>query len=181
MNAIRFLAVLTCVVCGACATRDVNPLSPAATTGYVDFYTDSSMDLSWNVKRASPPGGETREVFSDYTPLPGNILRLPTPAGASEFTVWFMNRVTTGPQKVQVTVANAKVTAVHVTLAPAGSTAVRSESAGYGGARNTGRGVRHVQTSATEEQATVRIDLAAGSPQEYRPKEQMAYYNPAAK
>ena len=165
-------ALLTVLVAG-CASHDVNPAKPKAKVGYVDFYTDSYQSLSWRVKRAEEQNGELVEVFLKYTPLEGNILRLATPAGTNLFEVWFMNQLTTGPQPVLVPVVKGKVTPVRVTLSPAKSGIVRTQTYEY---RTTRRGVRQVARNSSADQQALEIDLAAALPQEYQPKEQMAYF-----
>ncbi len=175
---LRLVAVLACLVSGGCTTSNVNPQAPRAKTGYVDFYTDSDLGLSWKVKRGSNQGGELRRVFWEFKPVEGNILRLAAPAGTHRFEVWFSNEVTTGPQIVVVEVANAKVTPLHVTLAPKGSVTVVGQSYEY---RPTARATRRVTKVGTEEQEVFQIGTSAGTPQVYQLKEWMPYFRPAAK
>lgn len=175
INGIRILAAVGCLVSAGCSTPDINPPAPRANTGYVDFYTDSTFDLSWVVKRADQKSGELRKVFSEFTPLAGNILRLAAPAGTNRFEVWISNKVTTGPQPVLVQVVNAKVTPVHVALTSAGSTGVENKSYEY---RPTPMATRRVTRLATDEQQTWQIRLSAALPQDYQPKERMPYFSP---
>ena len=93
-------AALVFLLAAGCTSPDVNPSAPRANTGYVDFYTDSNLDLSWEVKWARDQSGEMRTAFSRFTPLVGNILRLAAPAGTHRFQVWFINEVTTEPRAV---------------------------------------------------------------------------------
>lgn len=174
----RLVAVLACLVSAGCRTPNVNPPAPRVHTGYVDFYTDSDLGLSWKVKRGSNQGGQMRPVFSEFKPIEGNILRLAAPVGTHRFEVWFSNEVTTGPQVVVVEVANAKVTPVHVTLVPKGSVAVVGQSYEY---RPTARATRRVTRVGTEEQEMFQIGTSAGTPQDYRLKERMPYFNPGPK
>ena len=177
MTRIRLLAVLACLAAAGCRT-DVNPSTPHAKTGYVDFYTDSNEGLCWEVKQLKEPKGEMRTVFCEFKPLPGNILRLAVPAGTHRFQVWFNNEFTTGPQTVSVQVANAKVTPVHVSLGPAGESAIQVESYEY---RATARATRRVTKTSSEQQQTFRIVLAPATPRDYQPKERMPYFSPAPK
>src|SRR5215471_16139541 len=107
-----------------CAAPEQNPASPRANTGYVDFYTDSSLDLSWEVKRFEDQTGTARTIYSKFEPVPGTILRLASPPGKQKFQVWFINRATKGPEIVSVQVEEGKVTPVHVVLTPSGITLV---------------------------------------------------------
>ncbi len=175
---ITVLAILATAVFVGCSTPDINPPAPRAKTGYVDFYTDSNLGVSWKVKRAMEPDGELRSVFSEFKPVRGNILRLATPAGKHRFEVWFSNQVTTGPQTVDVEVGNASVTPVRVTLTPAGSTSVMGQAYEY---RSTPKATRRVTRISGQEQNVYEIGATAAAPQEYRRKEEMPYFAPEAK
>ena len=155
-----------------CSSANVNPSLPKAHTGYVDFYTDSDLDLSWQIKRAADD--RMRPVFSEFNPIFGNILRLATPAGNHRFEVWFINCFTTGPQTIEVQVNETCVTPVHVTLTGAGSTSAQSTSYEY---RPTARATRRVQRTTTSEKETFQIGLTAADPQPYQPKERMPYFS----
>jgi hypothetical protein len=174
-NAVPCLATLGWLLSAGCSTPDVNPPAPSVSTGYVDFYTDSSEELSWEVQRVNERNGKSQTVFFQFKPLAGNILRLAVPAGTHRFQVWFINQVTTGPQTVQVQVAKAKVTPVHVTLTPAGSTSVESKSFEY---RPTARATRRVTKLSAEEQQTFQVRLVAEVQRDYQPKERMPYFSP---
>lgn len=176
-NSMRYLAVLACLVSAGCGTPNVNPPVPRADTGYVDFYTDSNLSLSWSVQRAAGPDGAMRKVFSEFKPVPGNILRLAAPAGRHRFEIGLNNQVTTGPQTVVVEVANGKVTPVRVTLTPAGSASVIGKSYEY---RSTVKATRRVTRISTGDQPVFRIEAKADAPQDYRPKERMPYFAPDA-
>lgn len=176
-GAVRPLAALVCLAFAGCRTADLDPPAPRANIGYVDFYTDKNLDLSWEVKRVSEKTGELRTVFSEFDPPAENILRLVAPAGTNHFSVWFKNVATTGPQLVAVQVANAMVTPVHVTLKRSGSTTVESKEYSFrGSAKGYGRGAK----ITSEEHAVFDISAAAGNPQDYQPKQRMPYFSPAA-
>lgn len=170
-------AALACLAVAGCKTGQVNPASPRADTGYVDFYTDADEGLSWEVKETTE-GGETRTVYAGYKELTGNVLRLAAPAGTHRFTIWFYNLVTTGPQAVVVQVENARVTPVRISLTPAGSTAVVTKSYEY---RPTALASRRVSRVATDKQQTLQIGAIAANPTDYQPKERMPYFAGSAK
>jgi hypothetical protein len=174
----NLLAALACLLCSGCATHNVNPPAPRANTGYVDFYTDSNVDLSWEVKRSNQGDHEMKTVFSEFDPLPGNILRLPAPPGVYHFQVWFMNLYTTGPEIVEVQVADAKVTPVHVTLSSSGITSANRTTYQY---RPTVRATRAVPRIVTEEKQTFKISATVATPVDYQPKERMPYFPAAEK
>jgi hypothetical protein len=161
-----------------CSTPNVNPPAPRAHTGYVDFYTDSDMGLSWEVKRADDRTGEMRAVFSEFKPVEGTILRLAAPPGNHRFQVWFTNQVTEGPQTVQVQVVDGKVTPVHVTLTPAGSTSVERKTYGF---RGSTKGYARGTKISSDQSSVFQIGAVAGSPQAYGPKERMPYWSLTAK
>ncbi len=169
-----FVAGFVCLVIAGCSTPNVNPPAPRAHTGYVDFHTDSSLGLTWRIKRANEVTGEMKTVFSDYTPFEDTVLRLAAPPGTHRFQLYFMNEVTEGPATVSVPVVDGKVTPVHVTLTPAGSSLVDNKSYEY---RPTVRASRRVTRIVTEENVLFHIGAVAGTPQEYQPKERMPYYS----
>ena len=165
---------LAWLACTGCSTPNVNPPAPRADTGYIDFYTDSDMDLSWEVKQADERTGEMRTVFSEFKPVQGTILRLAAPPGNHRFQVWFTNQVTEGPQTVQVQVADGRVTPVHVTLTPVGSTSVdRKDYAFRGSTKGYGSGTKIVSGQSP----VYQISAEAGMPQAYAPKEGMPYWS----
>ena len=160
----------TLVITG-CSTPAVNPSKPQTNTGYVDFYTDSPMDLSWEIKRADQ--GELQTVYSEFDPVPGTVLRLAAPPGTHKFEVWVMNRVTEGPQSLDVSLEDGKITPVHVTLTSAGKASVDRKVYGFRpSAKGYGRGTKIV----TDESSVYKIGAVAESPRPYQQKEQMPYY-----
>ena len=169
---------VTWLILGGCSTPNVNPPAPSAHTGYVDFYTDSDMGLSWEVKRADDRTGEMRGLFSEFEPVQGTVLRLAAPPGNHRFQVWFTNQVTEGPQTVQVQVVDGRVTPVHVTLTPVGSTSVERKDYSFrGSTKGYGSGTKIVSGQSE----VFQIGAVAGSPQPYGTKEAMPYWSLAPK
>src|SRR5690348_1787676 len=101
-HAAELLTIAGCLVFAGCSTTNPNPPTPKANTGYVDFYTDSNLQLAWEIKRADEKTGEMKTAYSEFEPLEGTTLRLASPPGNRKFQVWVMNRVTEGPEVVQV-------------------------------------------------------------------------------
>jgi len=170
---LRWLTGIGVVVIAGCVSPQVNPKVARGDTGYVDFYTDSDMELSWWVEREGESDQKMRTVFSEFKPIAGNILRLATPAGKHRFEVWFSNQVTTGPQAVIVEVANGKVTPVHVTLTSAGASSVQSQTFEY---RPTPRATRRMTRTTATPQSAFHIGAVAQTPRDYQPKERMPYF-----
>ncbi len=171
---IPLTTALACLLIAGCSTpRNVNPPSPRANTGYVDFYTDSDMELSWDIKRGPEPAGEMQTVFSDLKPVTGNILRLEAPPGTHRFTVWFNNQFTAGPQTLQVKVVNGMVTPVHVTLTSAGSTYIDNKEYSF---RGSSKGYARGTKVHREQNEMFRIGVVAGDSQPYQSKERMVYF-----
>jgi hypothetical protein len=166
------ICLLGTLVLTGCGTPAANPSKPHANTGYVDFYTDSPLDLSWEIKRGDQ--GELQTVFSDFDPVPGTVLRLAGPPGTHKFEVWVMNRVTEGPQSLDVSLEDGKITPVHVTLTSGGKASVDRKVYGFRpSAKGYGRGTKIV----TDESAVYKIGAVAESPRTYQQKEQMHYYS----
>jgi hypothetical protein len=167
-------AALLFVLMAGCSSPDVNPRAPRNGTGYVDFYTDVPEELSWDVKCARDQTGEMKQIFSQFEPVAGNILRLAVSPGDHRFQVWFINEVTTGPQTVVVHVESTKVTPVHITLTKAGSASIDNKSYEY---RATAHATRRVTRISTAEQQVFQIGAAAATPLDYQPKERMPYFS----
>src|SRR5215471_12489319 len=166
---IYFVASILCLT--GCSTPAVNPSKPHANTGYVDFYTDSPLDLSWEIKRAEK--GEMQTVYSEFDPVPGTVLRLAAPPGTHKFEVWVMNRVTEGPQSLDVSLEDGKITPVHVSLTPGGKASVDRKVYGFRpSAKGYGRGTKIV----TDESSVYKIGATAESSRPYQRKEKMPYY-----
>jgi hypothetical protein len=167
------LGILGCLLLVGCASPSNNPSSPQAKTGYVDFYTDSDMNLSWEVKRADEDNGTMRTVFSDYKPIEGNTLRVATSPGSHRFQVWFTNQATEGPEQLQVQVEDGKVTPVHIALTPGSSATVDRKVYGFRpSAKGYGRGTK----IKSDPIAIYKIEAAAQSSAVYQPKERMPYF-----
>src|ERR1035438_3716235 len=75
MKRVLILAAIGLLVTG-CASPNVNPPRARANTGYVDFYADSSGELSWEVARFDERKQSFQSVFSEFEPPPGRALRL---------------------------------------------------------------------------------------------------------
>jgi hypothetical protein len=174
----RVLAAAGCLAITSCSSTNPNPPSPKPHTGYVDFYTDSSLDLAWQIKRADEHTGELRTVFSDYEPVQGTTVRLAAPPGNQQFQLWVINRITNGPQAVRVPVEDGKITPVHVTLTSAGTNYVQNKVYGFRpSTKGYGRGTKITR----EENEVYDIGAVAEQPQSYRVKEQMPYFKPGSK
>ena len=75
---------------------------------------------------------------------------------------------------MQVQVVDGEVTPVHVTLAPAGSTAVERKTYRMGGsAKGYARGTK----ISSDQSSVFQIGAVAGNPQAYGPKEGMPYWS----
>ena len=170
----RLLVALVAVGVLGCSTPNPNPATPQANMGYVDFFTDSDLGLSWEVKRASQSNGEMETVFSNFKPVDGTVLRLAVTPGNYRFQVWFMNATTEGPQTVEVQVENGKVSPVHITLNPAGTASVDRKVYGF---RPSAKGYGHGTKIERDQSVVYRIAAAAEPLQTYRPKEQMSYFS----
>jgi hypothetical protein len=172
-HATELLAIAGCLVLVGCSTTNPNPPTPKANTGYVDFYTDSNLQLAWEIKCGDEKSGEMKTAYSEFDPLDGTTLRLASSPGNRKFQVWVMNRVTEGPEAVPVAVENGKVTPVHVTLTLAGTNSVRTKVYGFrGSAKGYGRGTK----IESEDSEVYRIEATAEQPRAYQVKEQMPYF-----
>jgi hypothetical protein len=164
------LSALALAVAG-CSSIEPNPTWAAANTGYVDFHCDTSSDLSWDVYRVEP-NGKTKKAFSQYKPLPGNVLRVTAKPGEQRYRVGIFNRVTEGPEEIGVTVEDGKVTPVKVTLVKSGTVTTQDKSYSFrGSAKGYARGAKF----SSEENPVLDITLQSQPSVAYEPKEKMPY------
>jgi len=147
---------------------------PVAETGYVDFYCESQGDLSWDVLRFDANSGKMKPAYSKYKPLPGNVLRVTSPAGMQRFQVGIFNKANRGPVQVMVQVETGKVTPVKITLEHLGQVFVDRETYAFrGSSKGYARGTKII----TEQNDVVQIHGEPQSPRSYQPKESVAYFN----
>ena len=166
------LLMVALALCG-CSSLNSNPPSPHRNTGYVDFYTDSNLWLSWEVKRHDASAGKLRTVYSEFEPVQGSVLRVASLPGNHSFQVWFINRYTTGPRSIDVQVADGKVTPVHITLSPQGEVFTDRKEFRFGGSsKGYARGTKMVTVTGER----YRIDAAPGDPRAYATREHMPYW-----
>jgi hypothetical protein len=172
MKRLLLLAAAGLFITG-CASLNVNPPQARAKTGYVDFYADSSGELSWEVARFEDRTQEFRSVFSEFEPPPGRVLRLAFPPGHYRLRVTFMNCVVREPGLVELDIKEGLITPVHIVLIPDGTTQVETKEGRVGGTfkGRYGRGTKF----DSDESSTYRISAEASAPMPYQLKEQMPY------
>ena len=153
-----------------CASPNLNPPQARANTGYVDFYADSSSELSWEVARFDDRSQSFKSVFSELKPPQGGVLRLAFPPGHYRLQVTFLNRVVREPGLVEMEVKDGLITPVHVVLVADGTTTVYSKEERWGRARY-GRGDK----IKYDPSAAYRISAEARAPVPYQVKERMTY------
>ena len=163
-----FLALIT-----GCASPNVNPPQARAKTGYVDLYADSAGGLSWQVARFDDRALNFKDVFSEWKPPPGKLLRLAFPPGHYRLRITFINCLVREPGRVEVDVKDGMITPVHVALIPDGITQVESKETRVGGTfkGRYGRGTKF----GSDESAMFRLSAEAKPAVPYQVKEQMPY------
>jgi hypothetical protein len=168
------LIAVTLLWCGGCMTRDVNPPTAKAGTGYVDFYSDDSSGLCWRIDGLEPYHTKGRTLVEEFKARTNEPVRLAFAPGHYRFGITFLNRAVTEPGTANVQVEEGKVTPVEVTLVETGKALIekRRERMGASYAR-TGRTTK-VRAS---EGATFRVEAEVQNPISYRPKERMLLGN----
>jgi hypothetical protein len=172
MKRLLLLAAAGLFITG-CATPNVNPSQARAKTGYVDFYADSSGELSWQVARFDARAQAFRSVFSEFEPPPGRVLRLAFPPGHYRLRVTFMNCVVREPGLVEVEVKDGMITPVLVQLTEVGETMVQTKQTSVGGTAYGRYGRR--TTFSSDEAPTHRVSAEASASMPYQVKERMPY------
>jgi hypothetical protein len=172
MKRLLMLAVAGLFATG-CASPNVNPPQARAKTGYVDFYADSSGELSWQVARFDGRSQGFRSVFSEFEPPPDRVLRLAFPPGHYRLRVTFLNHVVREPGVVEVEVKDGRITPVQVALIPDGTTQVETKEHRIG---STFRGRYGRSTKFGSDESTMyRISAEAKPSMPYQVKERMPY------
>jgi hypothetical protein len=172
-----FLAGLACLIVAGCASPNVNPPTPRAHTGYVDFFADDD-GLYWQVDQIEADG-KAKQVFYQFAPLNEHILRLAFAPGQYRFRVNFMNHAIRNSGVVEVEVQDGMISPVQVTLVDVGEVLVQSKEV-QGGATYFGRYGRNTKIRDNPD-IMYQVDLAAGPVSAYKPKAEMPYAQPSDK
>lgn len=170
-----FLITLVCLLEAGCASPNVDPPTPRAHTGYVDFFADDE-NLYWQVDQVEADG-KTRQIFSLFEPLNEHILRLAFAPGHYRLRVTFMNHAIQKPGAVEVEVQEEMITPVQVTLVDVGEALVQSKSV-QGGATYFGHYGRNTRITDNPN-IMYQVDLVAGPFSTYKPKAAMPYNKPS--
>lgn len=163
------------LIAAGCASPNVNPPTPRAHTGYVDFFADDE-NLYWQVDQIEA-NGKTKQAFALFDPLHEHILRLAFPPGHYQFRVTFLNHAIRTPGVVEVEVQDERITPVQVTLVDVGEALVQSKQV-QGGATYFGHYGRNTRITDNPN-VMYQVDLAAGPVLEYKPKAAMPYVKPS--
>ena len=155
-----------------CASPDVNPRTPKANTGYVDFYSPTKDALYWDVKRSKSANGY-KTVFSKLNSVDAGVLRLAFSPGRHKFRVTFLNRVINKPVEIEVDVQNGKITPVRITLTEGRNVVVQSSVQVRGGSAY-GRNGQRIKV-VSDESVMYDVSAVAGAPEDYQRRERMPY------
>jgi hypothetical protein len=171
----RALLALACVALWVpgCATQNGNQVQARVNTGYVDFYTDSAEELYWQVDRFDDRAQSFKNVFSEFKPPPGGVLRLEFRPGHYRLRVTFLNRTVVEPALAEVEVKDGMITPVRMEFTEAGATTVETKSTSVGSTAY-GRYGRRTKIESSEN-LTYQLKAFPEFPQAYRPKQQMPY------
>jgi len=156
-----------------CASPNVNPPQARSNTGYVDFHTEPTAELSWDVNRFDEGRQTFKRVFHDYEPIADGVLRLSFTPGHYRLSVTFLNRTVLEPALAEVDVAAGMITPVLIAFNDEGTGTVKTRSTSVGGTVYGRRG-RRTKIEYSEDTifgVTARPEQALL----YRPKEQMPY------
>ena len=166
---------LVCLIVAGCASPNVDPPTPRAHTGYVDFFADDE-NLYWQVDQIEADG-KTKQIFSLFAPLNEHILRLAFAPGHYQFRVTFMNHAIRTPGVVNVEVQDEMITPVQVTMVDVGEALVQSRQV-QGGATYFGHYGRNTRITDNPN-IMYQVNLAAGPVSTYKPKAAMPYFKPS--
>lgn len=156
-----------------CASPNVNPPTPRANAGYVDFYVEAGSELAWDVQQFNAAANQFKTVFSELEPPHGGILRLAFAPGRHQFRVTFLNCAITEPALFNVEVRDGRIVPVRIVLTETGVASVRTKEASYG---STVRGSFGRRTKINIHEASMyRVTAEPQESQPYQIKERMSY------
>ena len=163
------------LVAAGCATPNVNPPAASAHTGYVDFHTDPTNDLYWQVERGEAGARGFEAIYSKFAPPAGGFLRLALVPGHYQLRVTIMNHAVREPGLVAVEIQDGQITPVNVRLVPDGVTEMQHKENRVGAIAGNRYGMRTKYSST--ESTLFRLVLEPEPPTPYRVKEQTSYAN----
>jgi hypothetical protein len=168
---VTFLPALALLglLAGGCATPNLNPASARSHTGYVDFYAVNADDLCWDITNVK----KNKKVFYEFNPVKESILRLAFKPGRYQLRVAFLNHVVVQPGVADVEVRDGMVTPVTVTLLPAGTAIVETQSGQVSGTYY-GRYGRMTKINSTEA-VSYEVSAEPHAPVPFQPRDQMPY------
>jgi hypothetical protein len=161
------------IFASGCASPDVNPSTPKPNTGYLDFYSEPTTNLSWDIVRLEPAAQTGETLFSQYAPVAYPIVRLALPPGRYRLRIGFLNRVIVDPIVVDASVRDGLVTPIRVTFSEAG-TANPDQKQARSGAVVTSRSNSPMGGSAPPN-TVYRIQAQVLDPLPFLSKTQMPY------
>ncbi|MFO1475607.1 MAG: hypothetical protein U1F98_03020 [Verrucomicrobiota bacterium] len=169
------LLALICLL-PACASLNVDPRHPEPGVGYVDLYTPTPEQLSWDVREFNAADNAFKPVFSDIDPVQGRILRLAFPPGTCRLRITFLNRVIIEPVILDVTVDAGRITPVEIDSKDEGDASVYTIRTGLGSTAYGHLG-RHTRVTGVGTPA-YRLTGKALPPVDYQVKSKMPYDGP---
>jgi hypothetical protein len=156
-----------------CASKNVDPAKAAAKTGYVDFYSDTTAPLCWEIGKISSTNEPAKIIFEEYEVRAERILRLKFKPGQYQLQVSFLNRILPEAAVADVVVRDGMVTPVRVTLTRTGEALVEDRRARVQGTfyGRYGRATR----LRSDESGVYHVNVEEQSPVPFQPKSQMSY------
>jgi len=158
-----------------CASPNVDPLQPEANTGYIDLYSPTDAQLSWDVSASHGDDTPFHTIFSEVKPVEGDVLRLAFAPGLHRLRITFLNRVVKQPVTINCDVQDGKITPMAVSLTATGQTTVLSKQVTVGGTQ-AGLGGRRTKINS-DETVMYKISALSGAAVPFQPKNLMHYTN----
>lgn len=162
-----------------CASPNVNPSTPRASTGYMDLYAESGDTLAWDIRRFDAAANQFKTVFSELDPTEDGMVRLAFAPGRYRFRVSFLNRVIVEPALLEVEVQEGRITPVRIILTESGVTAVQTRQTSRGGTAYGHYGRR--TKIASHETRAYRLTALPQETQPYQIRQHVPYAQPPTK
>ena len=176
-NYIIAMGVNVCLCLGlwatGCASRNVNPSSAKANTGYADLFIDATVPLCWEVTSVDQANRKLHTLFSDFDPIYGNTLRLAMRPGSYRIQTTYLNHAIVTPAVASIAIKDGEITPIEIQYEPVDRVLVKDSGEIL---KRTVRGVMRTQDVTMSATMTYNLSANVRKPIAYRPKEQTPYF-----
>src|SRR5437762_10107754 len=97
MKLLHVIALALAFLIVGCASPDVNPRTPKAGIGYVDFYADDTSGLCWQIRQLETNQVHGKTLLEEFKRRTNDTVRLAITPGRHRLQINFLNRAVMEP------------------------------------------------------------------------------------